>query len=109
MAKTFRHGEAVPHQAPNYQDTPGSAREGEGVGQDRVSASLGDRVLSTAQTRVKCGNVARNTLCNWVEKQDFPKPVQLSPSRIGWLESEVDAWLASRPRGFLRPVAKGAS
>jgi prophage regulatory protein len=26
----------------------------------------------------------------------FPKPVQLGPGRIAWLEDEVDAWIAAR-------------
>ena len=28
----------------------------------------------------------------------FPKPVRLGAASVGWLESEVDAWLASRPQ-----------
>lgn len=26
----------------------------------------------------------------------FPKPVRLGPRAVGWLESEVDAWIESR-------------
>jgi len=26
----------------------------------------------------------------------FPKPIQLAPRSVGWLESEVDAWIAAR-------------
>ena len=26
----------------------------------------------------------------------FPKPHQLTPNRVGWLESEVRAWMADR-------------
>ena len=28
---------------------------------------------------------------------DFPLPVQLSAKAVGWIESDVDAWIASRP------------
>ncbi len=28
----------------------------------------------------------------------FPKPIKISPRRNGWLDSEVTAWIASRPR-----------
>lgn len=28
--------------------------------------------------------------------ETFPKPIRLGASSVGWLESEVDAWLASR-------------
>jgi predicted DNA-binding transcriptional regulator AlpA len=29
---------------------------------------------------------------------DFPAPIQLGANRIGWIEDEFVAWLASRPR-----------
>jgi Prophage CP4-57 regulatory protein (AlpA) len=32
---------------------------------------------------------------------DFPKPVLIGGG-IGWIESEIDAWLESRPRVFIR-------
>lgn len=34
----------------------------------------------------------------------FPKPVQLSSRRVGWLTAELDAWLAKRPRSTQLPV-----
>jgi len=33
--------------------------------------------------------------------QTFPKPVRLGLSAVGWLESDVDAWLSSRPQVFV--------
>ena len=29
---------------------------------------------------------------------EFPKSIALSPSTIGWIEEEIDAWIASRRR-----------
>jgi prophage regulatory protein len=34
---------------------------------------------------------------------DFPKPVQLTARRVGWLVGDLDAWLASRPRSTCLP------
>jgi predicted DNA-binding transcriptional regulator AlpA len=31
---------------------------------------------------------------------DFPSRIQVSPQAVGWLESEVDHWIASRARGI---------
>lgn len=31
----------------------------------------------------------------------FPQQVQLGPNSVGWIEEEVDAWIKSRPRGFI--------
>lgn len=40
--------------------------------------------------------------------KDFPKPVELSARRVGWLTAELDAWLATRPRStFLPPEGSG--
>jgi prophage regulatory protein len=33
---------------------------------------------------------------------DFPPPLHLGPRAIGWLQSDIDAWLESRIRGDLK-------
>ena len=33
-----------------------------------------------------------------IKAGDFPKPVRLGPGSVGWYESEVDEWIATRPR-----------
>lgn len=38
--------------------------------------------LSTMYLKIKVG--------------EFPKPIQLTARNVGWLESEIEAWLASR-------------
>lgn len=48
--------------------------------------------------------VSKTTIYNWTEDGFFPKPIVLGPvglktSTIRWPEEEVEAWLASRPRG----------
>lgn len=30
--------------------------------------------------------------------ESFPKPIRLGASSVGWLEADVDVWLASRPQ-----------
>lgn len=40
-----------------------------------------------------------------VQKGEIPKPRQLSPGRVGWLVSELDAWAASRPLSEILPPA----
>jgi prophage regulatory protein len=39
----------------------------------------------------------------------FPKRRQLGAGRIGWLEHEIDEWLANRPAGKLPPNGAPAS
>lgn len=41
------------------------------------------------------------TIWRKIQAGTFPQPVQLGPNSVGWLEEEVDAWIASRKRGHL--------
>jgi len=48
--------------------------------------------------------VSRSAIYIWVKEGHFPKPVVLGPhtdknSTTRWLRSEVEKWLANRPRG----------
>ena len=66
------------------------------------------KILSPVATRALVGNPDRKTIYNWVRQELFPEPVQIGPNKIGWYEDEVEAWLESRPRGFMpvRPELK---
>jgi predicted DNA-binding transcriptional regulator AlpA len=43
-------------------------------------------------------NIVRNwtTLYRWIATENFPKPVRLRPNSIGFIRSDVEAWLAKR-------------
>jgi prophage regulatory protein len=53
------------------------------------------RVLTLKEV-VQRTSLPRTTIWRRRRAGDFPEPIQLSPGRIGWLEHEVDAWLAAR-------------
>jgi prophage regulatory protein len=38
----------------------------------------------------------RMTLRRWIDSQGFPRHLRLGPNSIGWLKSEVEAWLSAR-------------
>lgn len=40
--------------------------------------------------------ISRSTLHAWCRDNLFPLPRKISEKSIRWLESEVDAWMASR-------------
>ena len=40
------------------------------------------------------------------KRGEFPKRRQISPNRVAWLESEILAWMESRPASNIEPVAK---
>ena len=47
---------------------------------------------------LKRKNIVRNwtTLYRWIATENFPKPVRLGPNSIGFVRSDVEAWLAKR-------------
>ncbi|WP_349568448.1 helix-turn-helix transcriptional regulator [Azotobacter salinestris] len=55
-----------------------------------------DRILNT-QTVCKTLSISRPTLWRWCRDGIFPQSRQIGPRRVGWLASEVQAWLDSRP------------
>ena len=53
-------------------------------------------------------NIAGLSDVTWwrMEKRvEAPKRRQISPGRVGWLESEILAWMKSRPVSGISPVA----
>ena len=46
----------------------------------------------TGYSRVQLWRKSRNP------DDDFPLPVKLGGNAIGWFETEIEAWLATRPR-----------
>ena len=36
------------------------------------------------------------TIYRYMDLGKFPKPIELGPGTVGWLECEIDAWLEAR-------------
>lgn len=54
------------------------------------------KLLTYPELRSQKGIVyQRDHLRRKCKAGEFPQPVALSPRRIGWVESEVDGWLAA--------------
>jgi prophage regulatory protein len=50
------------------------------------------KILRFPQVIAKTG-LSRSTIYALLSVGKFPKKIQLSPRRVGFLEAEVDAWL----------------
>ncbi|HWQ85407.1 helix-turn-helix transcriptional regulator [Brevundimonas sp.] len=62
-----------------------------------------DRLLPWDRVRDVTG-LSRSTAWRLQQVGDFPEPVRISPNRVGWWESELTAWKATRTvRGLPRP------
>ena len=54
-----------------------------------------EKVLSMAATR-EFTSLGRTSIYEGIRKNTFPKPIKLGPKRIGFLSSELSAWVAAR-------------
>ena len=62
-----------------------------------------DRLLPWDRVRDVTG-LSRSTAWRLQQVGDFPEPVRISPNRVGWWESELTAWKATRTvRGLPHP------
>ena len=52
-------------------------------------------ILRRKQVEIKTG-LSRSTIYQKLEKGIFPKPISLGDRAVGWIESEVEEWLAMR-------------
>jgi predicted DNA-binding transcriptional regulator AlpA len=57
-------------------------------------------LISFSATARKVG-VGENTLRRMIGRGEFINAVQVSPRRIAFIEAEIVAWVATRPRGPL--------
>jgi len=56
------------------------------------------RLLTLKQLRTNL-TISRTTVWRAVRLGTFPAPLQLTPTRIAWRETDVLAWLAAREAG----------
>lgn len=55
------------------------------------------RVITFQELKPQTGiGYTREHLRRLVKAGKFPQPIELGDARIGWLESEIHAWLKSR-------------
>lgn len=62
-----------------------------------------DRLLSWDRVQDMTG-ISRSTAWRMTEAGDFPSRVAASPGRVGWWESELAAWKASRSAAGAAPA-----
>ncbi|MBM7074489.1 AlpA family transcriptional regulator [Shewanella sp. 202IG2-18] len=54
-----------------------------------------EKILRLPEVKTKTG-IARSTIYKLIAVGDFPAPVSLGARAVGWLESDVNQWIASR-------------
>lgn len=63
-----------------------------------------EKLLTFAQVADRLG-IGESTVRRMVWRDEFVRPLILSKRRIAFRELEVEAWIASRPRGCLEQPA----
>ena len=53
------------------------------------------RILRLALVQQRTG-LARSTLYKYIDDGIFPRQISLGPRTSGWIEHEVDSWIAER-------------
>lgn len=52
-------------------------------------------ILRRKQVEARTG-LARSTIYQYMKDGVFPKAVQLGPRAVGWVESDISAWISQR-------------
>lgn len=66
---------------------------------------MNNKFLSKADVDQMCG-LSHVTRWRMEKRGEFPKRRQISPNRVAYLESEVVAWMESRPVSDITPPEK---
>ena len=61
----------------------------------RSGVDMTTNVLRLPAVKARCG-LSRSTIYQRVAHGTFPKPVNLGARAVGWIEAEIDAWLAAQ-------------
>ena len=58
---------------------------------------MNDRLMRREEVEIRCG-IACTTIYRLMRAGRFPLPVKVGPRAVRWSSTEIEAWLASRPR-----------
>ena len=56
-----------------------------------------DRLLRLSEVKSRCG-LSRSSLYRMMRNGAFPEPLKVGVRAVRWRESEIEDWLATRPR-----------
>ena len=56
-----------------------------------------DKLLTRPEVESRC-RISRSALYRLMRENDFPEPIKIGPRAVRWRESEIEAYIDSRPR-----------
>ncbi len=63
---------------------------------------MADSILRLHSVKQRCG-LSRTAIYAAIKCGEFPAQIEIGLRTVGWLESDIDEWIAARPR---KAVAK---
>lgn len=64
-------------------------------------------ILRRPEVQARTG-LPRSTMYDMIRNRAFPAPVRLGAKAVGWLEHEIDGWLADRASARPHRLTEGA-
>jgi prophage regulatory protein len=61
-----------------------------------------EKIIRLQAVKARCG-LSRSTLYNRMAAGEFPSPIALGARSVGWVESEINAWIAARINASRKP------
>ena len=58
---------------------------------------MSNRLLTRHEVESRCG-ISRTTVYRLMRLGQFPEPIRVGQRAVRWPESEIEKWLAERPR-----------
>ena len=58
--------------------------------------TMHDRLLRRCEVEAITG-MSRSSIYRLMQNGEFPRPVRVGPAAVRWRESDIKAWLESRP------------
>ena len=55
------------------------------------------QLITRKEVEAQC-RITRSTVYRLMRAGEFPEPIRIGPRSIRWRVSEIEAWLADRPR-----------
>ncbi|MDF2529226.1 MAG: AlpA family transcriptional regulator [Gammaproteobacteria bacterium] len=56
---------------------------------------MAEMIRRISEVKLKTG-LSRSTIYELIKKSQFPKPVSLGLRAVGWVDSEIEAWIQER-------------
>lgn len=56
---------------------------------------MNNKILRLREVLALIG-VSKTTMYRWIGANQFPKPINLSSSSVGWLEADIEDWIQSK-------------